>query len=300
MAEQIGELRRWVSNPNGGRTDKVSVLQDAVSFVKDANRRIEELETMVSRLRMENTHLRTMVDSTQTQLTATGVVQPLSSLPGMMPATPGRSELPHRLPSQRPASTGHGGMRISRPATERPGLPAFPHPMLASSNAPPLPLVPSPRARPHSVGGRMGGEGLEELPGGRDGTQTVGQATPQRRASTAAAVAVAGAAAAAAASSLHTGGVGHGVGGLGGVGGNVVSGPGQTGMVDMGRGRMRPGYIGFAEGGASADGGGDATQDIVPSGVRSTRIHGRQSGGGADEGQSGSFGRGRGHAHERK
>lgn len=64
MAEQIVELRKWVSNPNGGKTDKVSVLQDAVSYVKDASRRIQVLNDMLQRSRAECAHLRHMLSST--------------------------------------------------------------------------------------------------------------------------------------------------------------------------------------------------------------------------------------------
>ncbi|CAN8066100.1 unnamed protein product [Agarophyton chilense] len=44
MAEQIAELRQCVSDPNSGKTDKVSILQDAVSFIKSAKRNIISLE----------------------------------------------------------------------------------------------------------------------------------------------------------------------------------------------------------------------------------------------------------------
>lgn len=65
MAEQIVELRKWVSNPNGGKTDKVSVLQDAVSYVKDASRKIDELQDALHRSRDECAHLRTLLSKAQ-------------------------------------------------------------------------------------------------------------------------------------------------------------------------------------------------------------------------------------------
>eukprot|EP00178_Gracilaria_changii_P000572 TRINITY_DN1070_c0_g1_i1.p1 TRINITY_DN1070_c0_g1~~TRINITY_DN1070_c0_g1_i1.p1 ORF type:complete len:411 (-),score=78.60 TRINITY_DN1070_c0_g1_i1:267-1499(-) len=44
MTEQIEELRHCVSDPNSGKTDKVSILQDAVAFVKAAKRTIHSLQ----------------------------------------------------------------------------------------------------------------------------------------------------------------------------------------------------------------------------------------------------------------
>lgn len=63
MAEQIVELRKWVSNPNGGKTDKVSVLQDAVSYVKDSARKIHLLNEMLQRSRAECAHLRHLLSN---------------------------------------------------------------------------------------------------------------------------------------------------------------------------------------------------------------------------------------------
>lgn len=65
MAEQIVELRKWVSNPNGGKTDKVSVLQDAVSFVKESSRKIDELQDALDRSREECAHLRSLLNNFQ-------------------------------------------------------------------------------------------------------------------------------------------------------------------------------------------------------------------------------------------
>lgn len=62
MAEQIVELRKWVSDPNGGRTDKVSVLQDAVTYVKESARKIEELKAALERSDAECAHLRSLVN----------------------------------------------------------------------------------------------------------------------------------------------------------------------------------------------------------------------------------------------
>lgn len=72
MAEQIVELRKWVSNPNGGKTDKVSVLQDAVTYVKESAKKIEDLQRALEESRAECARLRSFLNKSQ----------PISTLPG--------------------------------------------------------------------------------------------------------------------------------------------------------------------------------------------------------------------------
>lgn len=61
MAAQILELRKWVSDP-AGKTDKVSVLQDAVAFVKHAAGSIQQLNTALEESREEVRRLRRVVE----------------------------------------------------------------------------------------------------------------------------------------------------------------------------------------------------------------------------------------------
>lgn len=101
MAEQIVELRKWVSDPNGGRTDKVSVLQDAVTYVKESAKKVEELQNALERSRAECSHLRSLLNKSS----------PASTLPGPPVHTPPQSHIasvPHLGSAVR--HHAHGGV----------------------------------------------------------------------------------------------------------------------------------------------------------------------------------------------
>lgn len=88
MAEQIVQLRHWVCNPSSTKTDKVSVLQDAVQYVKDATRDNRQLQGMVTRLQAENAQLRSIISATHPNSLPTQQAQQSPSDQNQMPLLP--------------------------------------------------------------------------------------------------------------------------------------------------------------------------------------------------------------------
>lgn len=129
MTQQIAQLRQWVSNPNGGRTDKVSVLQDTVAYVKDAATKIQDLQTALHHSKAECDHLRSLLNNSSSLL-------PMSKNPSRLATSQSDvASVPH--PSV-DASRHPPGSLLQNVVGQAPVQTAVPTPF-SSSRLPPAP-----------------------------------------------------------------------------------------------------------------------------------------------------------------
>lgn len=157
MAEQIVELKKWVSNPNSGKSDKVSVLQDAVSFVKESSRKIDELQEALDRSREECAHLRSLLNNFQAPALPGPPARPTPSLTRLSPVQQLVGSLQHSANTTTEEIRHHSRFAVAPINIEErkvgTGLPTSAnHSVLGA----PLPLTNYSPTVPRSVTGRAG------------------------------------------------------------------------------------------------------------------------------------------------